>query len=497
MSRADTIVLIDGLYRDTMPLRHREILELLEQQVRVIGAAGIGALRAAELHSFGMEGVGLVFRLYRAGALDGDDEVAVIHTSEQGQYVAHTEALVNVRYASHEAVKRGVLTQSERDALVRAGKQLPLNVRTWNNILEHATHDGLPEQACTQFKKILPRLANRLTHHDALAAVRRACSSNPTAQSPLQRLTHVTAQFDQTRALTKGSEVNGLFVSDPLVLALFQLHASDYPQLQREVAVDTFADWSEPVRRHQPDDVEVERFCSERGFGHVELDNWLHGLDLDRADLATELRHSRRRSAPGWRDYAEQALFTYFARYGIACGPPTPAGWRKWLRDEEQDAPAHVQITLIAARTFFVAPLYLHRSPLIRRLKFLGVFAEGRRLVGDARRFNARLRASQPSFTTLRLSETRMKEWYRNRWASTDFDRDLLDRGMPMPRQFFEAARRFYLFDKHVGIPHDLLPAPSGNSLTPKSVRNSISPGFGQRVHPGTVTTKRGDPSNS
>ena len=39
----------------------------------------MGALRAAELHAFGMRGVGRIFEAFRDGELEDDDEVAVVH----------------------------------------------------------------------------------------------------------------------------------------------------------------------------------------------------------------------------------------------------------------------------------------------------------------------------------------------------------------------------------------------------------------------------------
>jgi hypothetical protein len=43
----------------------------------------MGALRAAELHTFGMVGVGRVFEGYRDGVYEDDDEVAVVHGSRK------------------------------------------------------------------------------------------------------------------------------------------------------------------------------------------------------------------------------------------------------------------------------------------------------------------------------------------------------------------------------------------------------------------------------
>ncbi|MFF4010634.1 TfuA-like protein [Streptomyces sp. NPDC001717] len=72
-----TVVLIDGVYHQAPALRHKEILAAIARGVRVIGAASIGALRAAELHGHGMIGSGRIYGAYRRGVLTGDDEVAV------------------------------------------------------------------------------------------------------------------------------------------------------------------------------------------------------------------------------------------------------------------------------------------------------------------------------------------------------------------------------------------------------------------------------------
>lgn len=94
-----TIVLLDGYYFTVPSVTHKELLYALDAGVRVIGAASLGALRAAELELFGMEGVGAVFDGYKTGALDGDDEVALLHAPREHGYRPITLALVEVRHA--------------------------------------------------------------------------------------------------------------------------------------------------------------------------------------------------------------------------------------------------------------------------------------------------------------------------------------------------------------------------------------------------------------
>ena len=74
---AAVIGIIDGFFDRVPAVWHKEILWAMSSGVHVYGAASMGALRAAELHQFGMVGVGAVFAGFRDGVLTGDDEVAV------------------------------------------------------------------------------------------------------------------------------------------------------------------------------------------------------------------------------------------------------------------------------------------------------------------------------------------------------------------------------------------------------------------------------------
>ena len=61
---ARVIGLIDGVFFQESSVGHREILAALKSGVRVVGASSMGAIRAAELHTLGMEGMGEVYRMY-------------------------------------------------------------------------------------------------------------------------------------------------------------------------------------------------------------------------------------------------------------------------------------------------------------------------------------------------------------------------------------------------------------------------------------------------
>ena len=57
----EAIGIVDGQFDHVPAVWHKEILWAMDQGIHVYGSASMGALRAAELHAFGMEGVGTIF----------------------------------------------------------------------------------------------------------------------------------------------------------------------------------------------------------------------------------------------------------------------------------------------------------------------------------------------------------------------------------------------------------------------------------------------------
>jgi hypothetical protein len=101
--------IVDGEFFQSLAVSPREILPLLDRGVTVLGAASMGAMRAVEVESNGMIGIGEIFRMYRDGRIDGDDEVALIYESET--YRNLSVPLVNIRHSLELAVGEGVITQ--------------------------------------------------------------------------------------------------------------------------------------------------------------------------------------------------------------------------------------------------------------------------------------------------------------------------------------------------------------------------------------------------
>ncbi|MCS6879638.1 MAG: TfuA-like protein [Geminicoccaceae bacterium] len=114
-----TIGLVDGVFGREPAVWHKEILFALERGVRVLGAASMGALRAAELHPFGMEGIGTIFAAYRDGLLLADDEVALVHGPAELGWPALSEPMVNWRATLARLERHGLLGPDEAARIAR------------------------------------------------------------------------------------------------------------------------------------------------------------------------------------------------------------------------------------------------------------------------------------------------------------------------------------------------------------------------------------------
>jgi len=136
--RPSTLCLIDGYFDHRPAVRHKEILLLLAEGVRIFGAASIGALRAAEMAPFGMVGVGAIYRAYAKGAIDGDDEVALAHAGPEWDWRPLSVPLVDVRATLCRALRERIVAAPEARALLAAAKALHYSERSWELILAGA-----------------------------------------------------------------------------------------------------------------------------------------------------------------------------------------------------------------------------------------------------------------------------------------------------------------------------------------------------------------------
>lgn len=142
--RPAAIAIIDGLFEQTPSVWHKEILFALSQGIRVLGSSSMGALRAAELHGFGMEGVGRIFEAFRDGLHEDDDEVTVVHGPAGDGYRPLSEAMVNLRLGLRLAEEGGVISQATHLRLLAAAKATYYADRSWPALRQAGERLGLP-----------------------------------------------------------------------------------------------------------------------------------------------------------------------------------------------------------------------------------------------------------------------------------------------------------------------------------------------------------------
>lgn len=116
----DIIGIIDGVFHQNSSVGHKEILAVLDKGITVVGASSMGALRASEMDSLGMIGIGYVYEQYATGKVASDDDVAVMLDSETLE--ALSEPLINMDYVFTNAVEENIITQNQKDEIISIAK---------------------------------------------------------------------------------------------------------------------------------------------------------------------------------------------------------------------------------------------------------------------------------------------------------------------------------------------------------------------------------------
>lgn len=180
----DLIGIVDGVFEQVPAVWHKEVLYALSRGVRVFGAASMGALRAAELSSFGMVGVGQIFEAYRSGELEDDDEVAIVHAPADRGYQPVSEAMVNVRWGLARAEAAGAIGPDTRAALVELAKARFYAERTWSWLYAAGAAQGLPTGELEALRRLVQTERPDAKRADALALLHRLAAEAAQPAAP-------------------------------------------------------------------------------------------------------------------------------------------------------------------------------------------------------------------------------------------------------------------------------------------------------------------------
>jgi hypothetical protein len=416
----DVIGIVDGTFFHAPAVLHREILFALERGVRVLGAASIGALRAAELDRFGMEGIGAVYRAYRAGTLESDAEVAVLHGSAADGYRPLTEALVTIRHNLRLARRRRVISPRTAAAVLRAARRLHFTTRTRAALLAAVPGDERPA-----FARFLEREDADLKRQDALLLVRtiarRTAGLMPWPRRARVRL-NKTSLFHQYWREYAGRHLEGGYVTDELVLNFTRLLSPSfrafYAQMSRRcLALDEAAERG-VTSTAAP--VLVARFCRERNLGS-----------------AAAVQAWRRRRGLSWQELVQTLR-------------------ERDLENRLRSQPARA----VAARTgipadVLIRPLLIHPGVpwleiLIRELKFRGRFTAALGVAGRILRHNDGVFRRHPWLAQAPVRRGLLIDLLARHWqvAPGQVERELATRGFTGYEDCVEATRHVFVYER-------------------------------------------------
>jgi hypothetical protein len=312
----NVIAIIDGYFEGVPSVWHKEILWAMAQGIEVYGASSMGALRAAELHPFGMHGVGEIFNAYRDGVYEDDDEVAVLHGPVEMDYRPLSLPMVNARATIQAAVTSEVIHSNFAAELITIGKAIFYQERDWRAIFRQAAEQGLDADQIDKFEHWLPqgkcdvKRQDALTLLDTLAAISdegdKTVAANfefewtvmwdrvfsgQTGQAPSQGISHVTSHSTDQNGAPQDNQ-------DQAVLDELRLDPKRYLKTLQRSQLRRLA-LREAYRRRLPVDSAAVRQQlqslreAERLYSRAELDQWIAHNDWTVSQLERALEESQ------------------------------------------------------------------------------------------------------------------------------------------------------------------------------------------------------------
>jgi len=237
------IGIIDGYFERVPSVWHKEILWAMNQGIHVFGSASMGALRAAELFTFGMEGVGQIFEDFKNNILEDDDEVAILHGPKETQYNPLSEAMVNIRHTFLAAKDAHIISKSTYLSLIELGKSIYYPDRTYSRILDQAKCEGLPKYEITSLHDWLKKGQINQKEIDAISMLKimkDKLNNNYTRKTVKYTFEYTdmwNASCDTAGTLSVSSEMKGDMIFLEQFLDEIRLEGNNFSQIMNELTL--------------------------------------------------------------------------------------------------------------------------------------------------------------------------------------------------------------------------------------------------------------------
>lgn len=186
LDKPRVIGIVDGYFQGRLSIWHKEILWAMSQGIHVFGCSSMGALRAAELHAFGMRGVGRIFESYRDGIIEDDDEVALLHGPAETGFAQVSEPMVNVRATLTAAADAGVIDGAFSALLLWLAKATYYQNLSWKGLLGSSEIKRYDSEQVKRLEAWLPKGRVDAKRRDAvemLRAIGDFMAQNPAPQT--------------------------------------------------------------------------------------------------------------------------------------------------------------------------------------------------------------------------------------------------------------------------------------------------------------------------
>ncbi len=227
------IAIIDGFFEHVPAVWHKEILWAMAQGIHVFGSSSMGALRAAELALFGMEGVGAIFEQVASGQIADDDEVAVAHASASEGFTPLSVALVDMRATFAAAEQQGIIDATTHAALISIAKALYYPRRVYPAVIKAGEAQGLaldalkawlPAHAISQKRAdailLLETIKRRFAEPVEPKRVRYSFQQTQMWQMVTESAGSLVLDGDQPQHVRQGDVLDELRLSAPMAQAL-------------------------------------------------------------------------------------------------------------------------------------------------------------------------------------------------------------------------------------------------------------------------------------
>jgi len=297
-------VIIDGEFGQSLSVWHKEVLFVLNQGIRVFGASSMGALRAAELDRFGMEGIGEIYRHYAGNFLSADEDVALLHSEADNGWRPLTIPMVNIWSTIKSLRSNSLMSSDACDAIQIAADSLHFTHRS-----KLGLEAKLLELGRSDASELMTIFINGFVDQkriDAIEAISAACNYQSVPKPPFEEPLHLFGRIGESMQST-----DTLVPSSHYPLRRYQLvndvalHDPDFERLsQRALDRAAVLEYAFEAGVEPSEDeiaIETSRFLGTLKIKEDDVENWKSENDLSDSEFLRLMRdEAKRRHMQRW-----------------------------------------------------------------------------------------------------------------------------------------------------------------------------------------------------